>query len=71
MTIIVNTHYMDEATQCNRLGIMRRGRLDAIGTPEELKRKATRGDTVNLLCSNAEAAQSVIEREDCVLSVER
>lgn len=71
MTIIVNTHYMDEATQCNRLGIMRRGRLDAIGTPQELKRRNTRGDTVNLRCSNIEAAQSIIEREDFVLSVER
>jgi len=71
MTIIVNTHYMDEATQCNRLGIMRRGRLDAIGTPQELKRKTTRGDTVNVLCSNLEAARSAIEREDYVLSVER
>lgn len=71
ITIIVNTHYMDEATQCNRLGVMRRGRLDAIGTPEELKRRYARRGTVNLLCSNVEAAQSVIEREDCVLSIER
>jgi ABC-2 type transport system ATP-binding protein len=71
MTIIVNTHYMDEATQCNRLGIMRRGRLDAIGTPQELKRRNTHGDTVNLLCSNIEIAQSIIEREDFVVSVEK
>jgi ABC-2 type transport system ATP-binding protein len=71
ITIIVNTHYMDEATHCNRLGIMRRGRLGAIGTPEELKQKYAQRVTVNLLCSSVEAARSVIEGEDCVLSIER
>jgi len=71
MTIIVNTHYMDEATQCNRLGVMRRGRLDAVGTPQELKQKYAQGDTVSLHCSDAEAAQVAIEKEDFVLSIER
>jgi ABC-2 type transport system ATP-binding protein len=71
MTIIVNTHYMDEATQCNRLGVMRKGRLDAIGTSDELKRKYAQGDTVSLQCSDAEAAQVIIEKEDFVLAIER
>ena len=38
-TILVTTHYMDEAEYCDRISIMVAGRIDAIGTPGELKRK--------------------------------
>ncbi|MBS4190007.1 ABC transporter ATP-binding protein [Bacillus sp. FJAT-49705] len=38
-TIIVTTHVMDEAEKCDRLGMIRDGRLIALGTPEELKNK--------------------------------
>lgn len=37
VTVIVSTHYMDEAEHCDRLGLMHQGRLIAIGTPSELK----------------------------------
>lgn len=37
ITIIVTTHVMDEAEKCDRLGMIRDGRLIAVGTPEELK----------------------------------
>jgi len=38
MTIFVTTHYMDEADQfCDRVGIISRGRIAALGTPAELK----------------------------------
>jgi ABC-2 type transport system ATP-binding protein len=43
VTVFVTTHYMDEADHCHRLGIMRRGRLLAIGPPGELKRQAMPG----------------------------
>lgn len=36
-TIIVTTHVMDEADKCDRLGMIRDGRLIAVGTPAELK----------------------------------
>ncbi|RSD27215.1 ABC transporter ATP-binding protein [Mesobacillus subterraneus] len=36
-TLIVTTHVMDEAEKCDRLGLIREGRLIAVGTPEELK----------------------------------
>lgn len=38
-TVVVTTHYMDEAEYCHRLGIMRDGRLVAIGAPSELRRR--------------------------------
>jgi ABC-2 type transport system ATP-binding protein len=39
-TVFVSTHYMDEAEYCHRLALMYRGRVIALGTPEELKRDA-------------------------------
>jgi ABC-2 type transport system ATP-binding protein len=37
-TVLVTTHYMDEAEYCDRISIMVDGRIDAIGTPADLKR---------------------------------
>ena len=38
-SILVTTHYMDEAEYCNRISIMAEGELKLIGTPDELKKK--------------------------------
>ncbi|PKQ16300.1 MAG: multidrug ABC transporter ATP-binding protein [Actinobacteria bacterium HGW-Actinobacteria-7] len=37
VTLFVTTHYMDEASHCNRLGFMYRGRMIAAGTPSEIR----------------------------------
>jgi ABC-2 type transport system ATP-binding protein len=37
-TIFVTTHYMDEAENCHRLALMYRGKVIALGTPDELRR---------------------------------
>jgi ABC-2 type transport system ATP-binding protein len=38
-TVLVSTHYMDEAEYCDRISIMVAGRIGAIGTPAELKQQ--------------------------------
>ena len=38
-TVLVTTHYMDEAEYCDRISIMVAGRIAAIGPPAELKRE--------------------------------
>lgn len=37
ITVFVTTHYMDEAEYCDRISIMVDGRIDALGSPGELK----------------------------------
>ncbi|WP_405673509.1 ABC transporter ATP-binding protein [Streptomyces sp. NBC_01530] len=38
MTVLVTTHYMDEADQyCDRVALMHRGRIRALGTPDQLR----------------------------------
>jgi ABC-2 type transport system ATP-binding protein len=38
-TVLVTTHYMDEAEYCDRISIMVAGRIAALGTPAELKQR--------------------------------
>lgn len=38
ITVFVTTHYMDEAEYCNRVSIMVDGRIDAMDTPQQLKK---------------------------------
>jgi len=37
VTVMVTTHFMDEAEYCDRIGLVFRGQLIASGTPDELK----------------------------------
>ena len=39
-TVIITTHYMDEARHCDRVGLMHRGRLVAEGPPEDVVARA-------------------------------
>jgi ABC-2 type transport system ATP-binding protein len=39
ITVFVTTHYMDEAEYCNRISIMVDGRIEALGSPGELRKK--------------------------------
>jgi ABC-2 type transport system ATP-binding protein len=40
VSVLVSTHYMDEAVNCDALGFMHQGRLVALGRPDELTRQA-------------------------------
>jgi ABC-2 type transport system ATP-binding protein len=44
VTILVTTHYMDEAEYCERVAVMRDGKLLAMDTPTSLKKSIITGD---------------------------
>lgn len=39
VTVVITTHYMDEAGRCTRVGLLQQGRMIAEGNPQELKRR--------------------------------
>lgn len=51
VTVLVSTHYMDEAEYCDRAALINQGRLIAIGSPEELKHKALGGELLLIECN--------------------
>ncbi|MEW6240529.1 MAG: ABC transporter ATP-binding protein [Chloroflexota bacterium] len=55
VTIKVTTHYMDEAEYCERVGIMRDGRLLAMDTPTNLKKSIIQGDVWEVYAQPLEA----------------
>ncbi len=56
-TVFVTTHYMDEAEYCNRVSIMVDGRIDALGTPAELKKQFSARDMDQVFLQLARGAQ--------------
>ena len=50
-TIFVTTQYVGESEYCDRVGVIRKGRLIALNTPLELRREALGGDIVDIEAS--------------------
>lgn len=67
-TLLVSTHYMDEAERCHRLAILDRGVLVADGTPAELT-GALAGRAVEVRAAQPRKAQRVLVEVPGVLSV--
>ncbi len=66
VTVLVTTHYMDEAAYCERVGIMRRGRLMAMDTPQALQRRVP-GDIVEVRARPLLPALAALQQDPCVL----
>ena len=65
MTVLVTTHLMEEAERCDRLGILSRGRLVAVGTPAEL-RESVGGDSVTIQATDPERLAAKIRERFAV-----
>ena len=62
VTIVLTTHYMEEAERCDRIGVLDRGRLVAIAPPGELKQRVG-GDVMVISAAAPEAlAQKIAHR---------
>jgi len=60
VTILVTTHYMDEAEYCERVGVMRDGKLLAMDTPTNLKRSIITGDVWEVFAHPLEQGLDVL-----------
>jgi ABC-2 type transport system ATP-binding protein len=69
VTILVTTHYMDEAEYCERVGIMRAGKLLAMDTPSNLKRDIIPGDVWEVYVEPLQDGLAVLPEIDGVLRV--
>jgi len=69
VTILVTTHYMDEAEYCERVGIMRDGKLLAMDTPSNLKRNLIPGDVWEVFAEPLQDGLAVLPDIEGVLSV--
>jgi len=61
VTVFVTTHYMEEAEYCDRLGLIYRGGLVALGTPEELKSRLMKEEVVEIRCDRPQDAIGMLE----------
>lgn len=61
VTVFMTTHYMEEAEVCNRIAIIDKGRIIALGSPEELK-KTIGGDVIFIKTKDNKKAKEEIER---------
>ncbi|PKM88789.1 MAG: ABC transporter ATP-binding protein [Firmicutes bacterium HGW-Firmicutes-12] len=61
-TVMVSTHFMDEAERCHRIAFLSAGALLAVDTPEQLKKKVIKGYLVELKLQDAMERISSIEK---------
>ncbi len=62
ITIFVTTHYMEEAEYCDRLALIYRGELVALGTPGELKGRLMTDQVMLLACEHPQEALALVSR---------
>jgi len=67
VTVFVTTHYMDEAEYCNRLALLDRGRIVAMGTPTELRSRHMKGQLVLLECDSLGPALECMQHTPGIL----
>ena len=61
VTVFVTTHHVDEAEHCDRIGLIYRGGLIALGSPESLKTGRMPEDVLEIRCERPQDALAEIE----------
>ncbi len=61
VTILVTTHYMDEAELCQRIGFISQGKLVALDTPANLKETQMRGDVLEITVDQPDKAMRLLK----------
>lgn len=61
-SILVTTHYMDEAENCQRIAFIYQGKIVAEGTPEAIKRDEIHAQVIELDCAPLDVALQVLRQ---------
>ena len=61
VTVLVTTHYMDEAELCQRVGFISQGRLVAMDSPSRLKQTQMRGRVLEISSPDPEEGMRVLK----------
>ena len=61
VTVLVTTHYMDEAELCQRVGFLDRGKLIALNSPARLKETEMRGEVLEISTPQPDQAMRVLQ----------
>jgi ABC-2 type transport system ATP-binding protein len=69
VTVFVTTHYMEEAEYCDRIGLIYRGELIALGAPRTLKTELMKDDVLEVICERPQEAMEVLEKIEGVKEV--
>ncbi|HOA62723.1 MAG TPA: ABC transporter ATP-binding protein [Verrucomicrobiota bacterium] len=69
VTTFVTTHYMDEAEYCDRIALIYRGELTAMGTPDELKTRLMQDHVLEIQCERPQDAMGEVERVEGIKEV--
>ena len=69
VTTLVSTHYMDEAEYCNRIALIDRGKIVAIGSPRELRALQLGGELFEIGCAPLGAALKALTGLSGVIEV--
>ncbi len=63
VTVLVTTHFLEEAEYCNNIVLINAGRIIAVGSPKELKHNYIKTPILEVKCSNVIEAMSLVEKE--------
>ena len=63
VTVLVTTHYLDEAEHCHRIAIIQAGQLAALGTTTELKQTFADRPIVEIHASKPVEAMAILDRD--------
>jgi len=66
VTVLVTTHYLDEAEHCHRIAIIQAGKMAALGTTTELKQVFSTRPIIEIQASQPVQAMAILDRQPSV-----
>jgi ABC-2 type transport system ATP-binding protein len=69
ITIVMTTPYLDEAERCTRVGLMNKGEMAAIDTPQKVK-LLMKGNIIEIVCDQIRRAFAILKGLPAIIEVQ-